>query len=159
MREKQILDTCWGVKIYYPHGLCAKKKNTLFLICLILQWHLLNSEPRWHLKQWWHTSCTPECLPWWRVGERERANKNQHYGHTHTQTETQTQTHTNTHPHTRHICGQGKKTFIHDFIHPWIRVCLVLWINMVSQICLISSVQMNDCKNLKACLIMHYKSL
>lgn len=114
MREKQLSETCWGVKIYFPHFLRVK---TLFLIC---------SNPAVAFTQQGdsvafkatlrHTSCTLGCLP----------------------------------PN------------LYSWLHPSMEQSLVgaLQVSMVWQKCASCfSLQMDDCKNLKACLSMHFECL
>lgn len=101
MREKQLWETRWGVKIYFPHFLCVK---TVFLICSNPAVAFTRRGTMWPLKQHWGTDiqATLKCLPRWKVWERERAKENLHYRSTHTD---------------RHrLYGQSSQTYIHDFI-------------------------------------------
>lgn len=76
MREKQLSETCWGVKIYFPHFLCVK---ILFLICSNPAVAFTQQGDSVAFKatlKHWHTSYTRGCLPRWRVWEQQRAKEN-----------------------------------------------------------------------------------
>lgn len=146
MMEKQLSETRWGVKIYFPHFHCMK---TLFLIC---------SNPAVAFTQQGdsvafkatlrhrHTSYTWGCLPRWRVlGGREQKRISI----------------TEKHTETGIICTAwaSRPTFMASSIQgaesSWCTEVSMAWQKCVC--CL--SLQMNDCENLEACLSMHCERL